>query len=199
MKKILLIIFLLLVAMVSVSDSRMSGALLSGVGTATQGGGSSCEYQSGQSCTVATDDSTGNSVGTYTGQGNYYPSSNMNVCQVDVWPTTISSSGNYTVYIFEMSGTSLGTEVCHTETKLGSAITTGQWNSFAITGDCNIVTGGTTKYGIVITGDASHELGDKAVSDGCTTQGGLATWGSDKAVEGNHMDDYDALFKLYGK
>jgi hypothetical protein len=197
MKKIILILFLLLMVMVSVADSRMSCVTMGGAGTVTAG--ASCSYQSGQSCTVATDDSTWNGVGTYTGQGNYYPSSNMNVCQVDVWPTTISSSGNYTVYIFEMSGTSLGTEVCHTETKLGSAITTGQWNSFAITGDCNIVTGGTTKYGIVITGDASHELGDKAVSDGCTTQGGLATWGSDKAVEGNHMDDYDALFKLYGK
>jgi hypothetical protein len=98
-----------------------------------------------------------------------------------------------------MSSTSLGTEVCHTETKLGSAITTGQWNSFTITGDCNIVTGGTTKYGIVITGDQSYEMGDKAVSGGCSTQGGLGTWGSNKAIIGNYFGDYDELFRLYGK
>lgn len=198
MKKIILVIFLLLVVMVSISDSRMSGVLLSGVGTATSGG-SSCEYQSGQSCTVATDDATGNEGGTYTGQGDYYPSANMNLCQIDVWPVTITSIGNYTIYVFEMSGTSLGTEVCHTETKLGSAITTGQWNSFAITGDCNIVTGGTTKYGIVITGDQSYEMGDKAISGGCSTQGGLGIWGSNKAIIGNYFSDYDELFKLYGK
>lgn len=197
MKKIILILFLLLVVMVTTANARMSCVAMGGAGTVTAG--SSCAYQSGQSCTVATDDTTGTASETYIGQADYYPSSNMNVCQVDVWPITVNTSESYTVYIFEMSGTSLGTEVCHTETKLGSAITTGAWNSFTITGDCNIVSGGTTKYGIVITGGGNIEMGDRSVSSGCTTQGGLASWAYNKTIDGDYRAGYDELFKLYGK
>jgi predicted CxxxxCH...CXXCH cytochrome family protein len=147
---------------------------------------------------VSTDDTTGSSGTQYQGQGDYYPSSNMNVCQIDFWFVTVGA-GNYTAYIFEMSGTSLGTEVCHSETKANTSITTGAWTSFAITGDCNIVTGGTTKYGVVVLNGNSVELGDKAVSGGCTTQGGLGVWNGDKAIADNYMGDYDELFRLYGK
>jgi hypothetical protein len=197
MKKIILILFLLLMVMVSVADSRMSCVTMGGAGTVPAG--ASCSYQSGQSCTVATDDTTEVPNGTYGGQGDYYPSSNMNLCQIDVWIVTAPTYDSMTVYVFEMSGTSLGTEVCHTETKAYGDISSGGWNTFSITGDCNIVTGGTTKYGIVATTGASYEIGDKTVSSGCTTQGGLGIWGSDKAITNNYMGDYDILFKVYGK
>jgi uncharacterized protein YraI len=114
---------------------------------------------------------------------------------------TKPEGGNVTVYVFEMSGTSLGTEVCHTETKASSTLSDVAWNTFAITGDCNIVTGGTTKYGIValIPSGETIVLGDRSVSSGCTTQGGLGIWITDKTLENSYAGDYDALFKVYGK
>jgi hypothetical protein len=197
MKKLILALVLVLF-FASIASARMNCVMVGGAGTVTAG--ASCAYSSGQSCTVATDDST-TKIGGYIGQGNYYPSSNMNLCQIDLWVVTKPEGGNVTVYVFEMSGTSLGTEVCHTETKASSTLSDGAWNTFAITGDCNIVSGGTTKYGIValIPVDYPIELGDKTVSGGCTTQGGLETWLTDKALSNSYASGYDALFKVYGK
>lgn len=193
MRKLLIILFLLILALPVQSATMVSGRPCPG------GGEASCSYQSGQSCTVATDDTTGASANQYVGNGDYYPSANMNLCQIDIWIVTRPTADNVTMYVFEMSGTSLGTEVCHSETKAYSSLTSGTWNSFAITGDCNIVTGGTTKYGIVAKIDAAMDVGDKAVSGGCTTQGGMGIWGADKAIDSNYMSTYDVLFKLYGK
>lgn len=197
MKKLILALVLVLF-FASIASARMNCVMVGGAGTVTAG--ASCAYSSGQSCTVATDDSTLKTNG-YIGQGNYYPSSNMNLCQIDLWVVTKPAGGNVTVYVYEMSSTALGTEVCHTETKASSTLNDGEWNTFAITGDCNIVTGGTTKYGIValIPSDRTIVLGDRSVSSGCTTQGGLETWLTDKTLENSYAGDYDALFKVYGK
>lgn len=196
MKNIFLI--LLLIPSLVYGGTVTSGTTASGCafGVAA-GGGGSCAISNGDSCTVATDDTT---AGLYIGQGNWYPASNMNICQIDVWIVTAPSGDSITGYVFNMSGTSLGTEVCHTESKAYSTITAGAFNTFSITGDCNVTGGGGSLYAIVWTNpDASWEAGDRSVSGGCTTPGGLGTWGADKAIDGNYLDTYDELIRVYGK
>jgi hypothetical protein len=105
-----------------------------------------------------------------------------------------------TGYVFNMSSTALGTEVCHTESKAYGDITAGAFNTFAITGDCNVTGGGGSLYGIVwVASTGEWDVGDKAVSGGCTTPGGMGVWGSDKAITNNYFTEYDVLMRVYGK
>lgn len=140
----------------------------------------------GASCTnVESCESTetyeeGGGAGEYSGIKDYYPASETNACQLDLFVKTAPAAGNVTGYVFVMSGNNLGAEVCHTETKAYSALTNGQYNSFTITGDCIMSGGGsTTKYGIAFYSSEGSWV--QSVNEGtCTMQGGWANWNAAK-------------------
>lgn len=169
---------------------------IQGVVTGGVAAGASCTNV--ESCESTETYEEGGGPGEYAGIKDYYPASELNACQLDLFIKTAPANGDVTGYVFVMSGNNLGAEVCHTETKAYSALTNGQYNSFTITGDCIMSGGGsTTKYGVVFV--SSTGSWTESVNEGtCTMQGGWALWAANKTYSYGYTTE-KLRIKINGK
>lgn len=192
MKKILFFILLIwLMTPYSANGQMLVGGMSGGVAA-----GASCTNV--ESCESTETYEEGGSPGEYLGIKDYYPASELNACQLDLFIKTAPADGDVTGYVFVMSGNNLGAEVCHTETKAYSALTNGQYNSFTITGDCIMSGGGsTTKYGVVFV--SSTGSWTESVNEGtCTMQGCFAAWAANKTYSYGYATE-KLRIKINGK
>jgi hypothetical protein len=183
MKKIIILLILLFTSPAFAWSPALNAICASGGAVAT------CTNYDEE---TGTDDNTSGDSPGWIGQGAYNPATNINVCQVDVDFVSDISGKSITMSIYTMTGDALNNQVC-TSTITGTG--TG-WQSFPITGDCNLANG--TTYVIAV----SHATLGVSIYDssGKTLDSGwLGKWNSSTKANSGKFTTYHAGLKIYKK